>query len=81
MLNSVKEYESKNWLFYNTADLTSQESEAIARAKEINGYLYTTFVFRKDLPAYGKALTALYADGTNMDEINGASMYLDPSGS
>lgn len=79
MLNSVKEYESKNWLFYNTADLTSQESEAIARAKEINGYLYTTFVFRKDLPAYGKALTALYADGTNMDEINGASMYLDPS--
>lgn len=82
LLNSVKEYETENWWghgFDNTADLTSQESEAIARAKEINGYLYTTFVFRKDLPAYGKALTALYADGTNMDEINGASMYLDPS--
>lgn len=79
LLNSVKEYESKNWLFYNTADLTSQESGAIARAKETTGSSYTRFVFPKDQPYYWNALTALYADGTNMEEINGASMYLDPS--
>lgn len=79
MLNSVKEYESKNWLFYNTADLTSQELGAIARAKETTGSSYTRFVFPKDQPYYWNALTALYADGTNMEEINGASMYLDPS--
>ena len=75
LLNSVKEYETENWWGYgfdNTADLTSQESEAIARAKEISGYLYTTFVFRKDLPYYWNALTALYADGTNMEKINGS---------
>lgn len=79
LLNSVKEYESRNWLFYNTADLTSQELGAIARAKETTGSSYTRFVFPKDQPYYWNALTALYADGTNMDEINGASMYLDPS--
>lgn len=59
--------------------MTSQELGAIARAKETTGSSYTRFVFPKDQPYYWNALTALYADGTNMEEINGASMYLDPS--
>lgn len=82
LLNSVKGYASEKWWgtsFSYTADLTLQESGAIARAKETIGSSYTTFVFPKAQPYYWNALTALYADGTNMEEINGASMYLDPS--
>ena len=85
LLNSVKKYKtenSENWWgtdFYNTAALTSQESGAIARAKDMSGTSYTTFVFNANRSYYWNALTALYTDGTDMTGINGASMYLDPS--